>query len=205
MDGTLHSNMEFTDTRQGNFYTQWVAPAEPGLYVVMLQYKDSKATQIVHIEEEFEYTYNSSDLDMVDLAREFEELESFAQKFGGENYDNNSRFASVITEIKAGFDDKIESVGNNLDELRTIIERYLPIRNPNAPIEAAYAANELVISGRILKTVQFSEDLFIDIYNQRGERVKEIALKDDPTGLFNEVFLNHLKTVSMLSSYNIMI
>ena len=27
---------------------------------------------------------------------------------------------------------------NNLDELRTIIERYLPIRNPNAPIEAIY-------------------------------------------------------------------
>ena len=42
MDGTTHSNMEFTDTRQGNFYTQWNAPAEPGLYVVMLQYKDSK-------------------------------------------------------------------------------------------------------------------------------------------------------------------
>lgn len=188
MDGTLHSNMEFTDTRQGNFYTQWNAPAESGLYVVMLQYKDSKATQIVHIEEEFEYTYNSSDLDMVDLAREFEELESFAQKFGGENFDNNSRFASVITEIKAGFDDKdAQSVGNNLDELRTIIERYLPIRNPNAPIEAIYAENELVISGRILKTVQFSEDLFIDIYNQRGERVEEIALKDDPSGLFNKV------------------
>ena len=43
---------------------------------------------------------------MVDLAREFEELESFAQKFGGENFDNNPRFASVINEINAGFDDK---------------------------------------------------------------------------------------------------
>ena len=91
-------------------------------------------------------------------------------------------------QIKAGFDDKnAQSVGNNLDELRTIIERYLPIRNPNAPIEAIYDGNELVISGRILKTVQFSEDLFIDIYNQRGERVEEIALKDDPSGLFNKV------------------
>lgn len=188
MDGAIHSNLEFTDTRQGNFFTQWVAPAEPGLYVVMLQYKDSKATQIVHVEEEFEYTYNSSDLNMVDLAREFDELESFAQQFGGENFDDNPRFASVINEIKAGFDDKdAENVGDNLDELRTIIERYLPIRNPGAPIEAAYSGNELVITGRILKTVQFSEDLFIDIYNQRGDRVKEIALRDDPSGLFNEV------------------
>ncbi|MBI1662586.1 MAG: hypothetical protein IS860_03645 [Nitrosopumilus sp.] len=125
---------------------------------------------------------------MVDLAREFEELESFAQKFGGDNFDNNPRFASVINEIKAGFEDKnAENVGNNLDELRIIIERYLPIRNPTAPIEATYAGNELVITGRVLKVVQFSEDMFIDIYNQRGELVKEIALKDDPTGLFNEV------------------
>ena len=188
MDGSIHSNLEFTDTKQGNFFTQWNAPAEPGLYVVMLQYKDSKATQIVHVEEEFEYTYNSSDLDMVDLAREFEELESFAQEFGGENFDSNPRFASVINEVKAGFEDKnAKNVGDNLSELRTIIERYLPIRNPNAPIEATYSGNELVITGRILKTVQFSEDLFIDIYNQRGERVEEIALKDDPSGLFNEV------------------
>ncbi|WP_428326702.1 hypothetical protein [Nitrosopumilus sp.] len=188
MDGSTHSNLEFTDTKQGNFFTQWNAPAEPGLYVVMLQYKDSKATQIVHVEEEFEYAYNSSDLDMVDLAREFEELESFAQEFGGENFDNNPRFASVINEVKAGFEDKnAKNVGDNLGELRTIIERYLPIRNPNAPIEATYSGNELVITGRILKTVPFSEDLFIDIYNQRGERVEEIALKDDPSGLFNEV------------------
>lgn len=188
MDGTIHSNLEFTDTRQGNFFTQWVAPAEPGLYVVMLQYKDSKATQIVHVEEEFDYKYNSSDLNMVDLAREFEELESFAQEFGGENFENNPRFASVINEVKAGFEDKdVESVGDNLDELRTIIERYLPIRNPTAPIEATYSNGELVITGRVLKVVQFSEDLFIDIYNQRGELVKEIALKDDPTGLFNEL------------------
>ena len=32
---------------QQNFFTQWNAPTDPGLYVVMLQYKDSKASQIV--------------------------------------------------------------------------------------------------------------------------------------------------------------
>ena len=55
MDGSTHSSLEFTDTRQGNFYTQWEAPTEPGLYVVLLQYKASKATQIVHVEEKFGY------------------------------------------------------------------------------------------------------------------------------------------------------
>ena len=38
-----------------------------------------------------------------------------------------------------------------------------------------------------MKLVEFSEDLFIDVYDQRGTLVKEIILKDDPTGLFSEV------------------
>ncbi len=37
---------------------------------------------------------------MVDLAREFEELESFAEKFGGASFTENPRFASVINEIE---------------------------------------------------------------------------------------------------------
>jgi len=188
MDGSKHSSLEFTDTKQGNFFTQWIAPTDPGLYVVMLQYKDSKASQIVHIEEEFDYQYDAADLSMVELAREFEELETFAEKFGGEIFSENPRFASVINEIEFAFNDKdAENVNDNLNEFKTIIERYLPMRSPVAPIEASFDGDKLVISGRVLKTVQFSEDLFIDVYDQRGKLVEEIALKDDPTGLFNEV------------------
>jgi len=188
MDSTIHSSLEFTDTKQGNFYTQWIAPTDPGLYIVQLQYQDSKATQIVHVEEEFDYKYVDSNLNMVDLAREFEELESFAKEFGGTNYDSNPRFASVVNEIKSGFiDADPKRVSNDLDEFKLIIERYLPIRNPTAPIEASYDGEKLVVSGRVLKLVEFSEDLFIDIYDQQGNLVKEIILKDDRTGLFTEV------------------
>ena len=188
MDGSTHSSLEFTDTKQGNFYTQWFAPTESGLYIVELQYQNSKATQIVHVPEEFDYESPTSNLNMVDLAREFEELQSFAKEFGGENFDSNPRFASVINEIKSSFTDaNAESASDNLDELRLIIERYLPIRNPTAPIEASYDGDKLVISGRVLKLVEFSEDLFIDVYDQKGDLVKEIILKDDPTGLFTEV------------------
>jgi len=130
MDGTTHSSLKFTDTNQGNFYTQWVAPTDPGLYVVMLQYQNSKATQIVHVEEDFDIEYSKSDLNMVDLARDFEELVSFAKEFGGGSFDANPRFASVINEIKFGFTDRnAESVDDNLDEFKTIIERYLPTRS----------------------------------------------------------------------------
>jgi hypothetical protein len=188
MDGSVHSSLKFTDTKQGNFYTQWVAPTEPGLYVVMLQYQNSKATQIVHIEEEFDYKYSISNLDMVDLAREFKELQSFAKEFGGENFENNPRFASVINQVKFGFtDNNAKSVDENLDELKTIIERYLPVRSRVAVIEAQYDNDKLIISGAVQKTIAFREDLFVDVFDQRGNLIEEIALKDNSSGLFTEV------------------
>jgi len=188
MDGTTHSSLEFTDTKQGNFFTQWIAPADPGLYVVMLQYKDSKASQIVQVEDDFDYEYNAADLSMVDLARDFEELQSFAEKFGGESYSENPRFASVINEIEFAFKDKdAEDVNNNLKELKTIIERYLPVRSRVAVVEAIYDDDKLIVSGAIQKTLAFREDLFVDVYDQRGNLVEEISLKDNSSGLFTEV------------------
>ena len=188
MDGTTHSSLEFTDTKQGNFFTQWIAPADPGLYVVMLQYKDSKASQIVHVEDDFDYEYNAADLSMVDLARDFEELQSFAEKFGDESYSENPRFASVINEIEFAFKDKdAEDVNNNLKELKTIIERYLPVRSRVAVVEAIYDDDKLIVSGAIQKTLAFREDLFVDVYDQRGNLVEEISLKDNSSGLFTEV------------------
>ena len=187
MDGSTHSSLEFTDTKQGNFFTQWSAPADPGLYVVMLQYKDSKASQIVHVEEDFEYEYSVSDLSMVDLAREFEELESFSEQFGGDGFYSNPRFASVINEIEFAFNDKDpESVDDNLNELKTIIERYLPVRSRVAVVEAIYDDDKLIVSGAVQKTLAFREDLFVDVYDQKGDLVEEIALKDNSSGLFTE-------------------
>jgi len=190
MDGTTHDILEFTDTRQGNFYTQWEAPADPGLYVVLLQYRDSKATRIVHIEEEF-MAHDKSDLGMVGLAREFDELVSFAEKFGGGNFDSNPRFASAIREIKSGLTNHdAKKVGDDLEDLKTIIERYLPVRSRAAVVEAHYEDSKLVISGAVQKTLAFREDLFVDIYDQRGNRIEEIALKDDSSGLFTKTILN---------------
>lgn len=188
MDGAIHSSLEFTDTKQGNFYTQWVAPTDPGLYVVMLQYQNSKATQIVHVEEKFDNEYSKSDLNMVDLAREFVELKSFAKEFGGENFYGNPRFVSVINEIKSDFTNRnAENVDDDLNKLKTIIERYLPIRSRVAVIEVIYDNDKLIVSGAVQKTIAFREDLFVDIYDQRGNLIEEIALKDNSSGLFTEV------------------
>jgi len=47
--------------------------------------------------------------------------------------------------------------------------------------------DQLLISGAVEKTISFREDLFIDIYNQKGEHIQEIAIKDKKSGHFNEV------------------
>jgi len=209
MDGSTHSSLEFTDTKQGNFHTQWIAPTDPGLYVVMLQYQDSKATQIVNVEEKYDYEYSKSDLNMVDLAREFEELESFAKEFGGENFYENPRFASVINGIKSGFVNKnAENVDDKLNELKTIIEKYLPIRSPYAPFEVIYQNDQLIISGGVKKLVQFPEDLFVEIYDQRGELIEEVGLKDSASGLFTEVVSQPFESgmyVAQLQYHNLIV
>ena len=191
MDGTTHSSLKFTDTKQGNFFTQWIAPTDPGLYVAMLQYKDSKASQIVNVEPKFEYEYSASDLDMVELAREFEELNSFAREFGGDSFTENPRFASVINEIKFAFTDKdAEQVNDNLDEFKLLVERYLPVRSRVAVVEAVFDDDKLIVSGAVQKTLAFREDLFVNVYDQRGNLIEEITLKDSSSGLFTEV-LSH--------------
>ncbi|MGA0296762.1 MAG: hypothetical protein ACO3K2_05480 [Nitrosopumilaceae archaeon] len=187
MDGSKHSNLKFTDTQHGDFYTQWFAPVEPGLYFMTLQYQNVKATQIINIEEEFDYEYSESDYDIVELAREFEELQTFVEKFGGENYDSEYRFSEVIGDIKLGLANRdTENVDEKLEELKRLIERYLPTRSRSAIIEAQYDG-QLVLSGAVQKSLAFREDLFVDIFDQQGNLVQSIALKDNSSGRFNKL------------------
>ena len=94
----------------------------------------------------------------------------------------------MINQVKFGFtDNNAKSVDENLDELKTIIERYLPVRSRVAVIEAQYDNDKLIISGAVQKTIAFREDLFVDVFDQRGNLIEEIALKDNSSGLFTEV------------------
>ncbi len=185
--GDKHSFLEFTDTRQGDFFTQWIAPTAPGLYTVMLQYQDARASQIAHIADTEIYQSRSADLDSVEFARQFEELQNFMETFGSGNYESNPLFISTISEIKSGLINRnVNVVSDGLADLERLIERYLPTRNPSAVIEANYDNDVLLISGAVQKTIEFREDLFVDIYNQQGTLVESVALKDSPDGMFNE-------------------
>jgi hypothetical protein len=189
MSGKLHSTLEFSDTKQGDFFTQWHAPTKSGLYVVMLQWQNNQASQIVDVQDKTAPTHTEEDLKNVDYAREFEELESFIETFGGSNYDANKRlFDPVLNEIRTALHNKdFSTSAAKISELQKMIERYLPNRSRTAVIEAELQDGKLYLSGAIQKTIAFSEDIYIDIFDQKGNRVDEILLKDTNSGYFNQV------------------
>jgi len=189
MDGEKHSTLQFYDTKHGEFFTQWEAPVDPGLYVIMLQYQNVQASQLVNVEEKIDRTYSSSDLERITLSEDFEQLKAFIEKFGGANLGANSdKFENVLGEITTALaDQNLETADAKLSELKRLIERYLPTRSRSAVVEAVFDSDKLVISGAVQKTLSFREDLFVDIFDQRGNHIDEIALQDTSSGQFNEV------------------
>ena len=92
----------------------------------------------------------------------------------------------MINQIESAFKDKdAENVDDCLDELKIIIERYLPMRSWVAVVEAIYD-DKLIVLGDVQKTLAF-RDLFVDVYNQKGTLIEEIVLNDNSSGLFTEV------------------
>ena len=63
----------------------------------------------------------------------------------------------------------------------------------NAVIDVVYDDDKLLISGAVQKTISFSEDLYVDIFDQSGNRINEIALKDSTSGKINEVLSQPFK------------
>jgi hypothetical protein len=155
----------------------------------MLQYQNAQASQLVNVDEKIDRTYSSSDLERVSISEDFEQLKNFVEKFGGANLSANSdKFESVFGEITTALaDQNLETADAKLSELKRLIERYLPARSRTAVVEAVFDSDKLVISGAVQKTLSFREDLFVDIFDQRGNHIDEIALKDTSSGQFNEV------------------
>lgn len=194
MQGNQHSTLKFSDTKDGDFYTQWFAPTEPGLYVVKLQWRNAVATQIIDIAEKSTKTAKtplpSKDyVQNVDLARQFEDLQNFIELFGSAGYNSNkAKFDGVISDIRNALHDKdLSSAKSKISELQSMIERYLPSRSKVGILDAYVDDGKLYLSGAIYKTVAFPEDIYIDIFDQSGQRVDEIPLKDNASGHFNQI------------------
>jgi len=192
--GNMHSTLKFSDTKDGDFFTQWFAPTEPGFYVVKLQWRNAIASQIVDVAEKSTITAKtpppSQDyVQNVDLAREYEDLQNFIKVFGSSGYNSNkAKFDSVMADVENSLHDKdVSSAKSKIKELQSLIERYLPTRSKVGILDAYVDDEKLYISGAIYKTVAFPEDLYVDIFDQSGEKIDEIPLKDNASGHFNQV------------------
>jgi hypothetical protein len=194
MQGTQHSTLEFSDTKDGDFYTQWFAPTDPGFYVVRLQWRNAIASQIVDIAEKSTVSAKTTPKSQeytqtVDLARQFENLQDFIQVFGSAGYNSNkAKFDSVITDIENSLHDKdTSSAKSKIKELQSMIERYLPTRSKVGVLDVYVDDGKLNLSGALYKTVAFPEDIYIDIFDESGEKIDEIPLKDNSSGYFNQI------------------
>jgi len=81
-----------------------------------------------------------------------------------------------------------------LKELQRLIERYLPIRSKYAVVKAEFYNDQVIISGQVYKTLSFGEDLFVDIFDQQGNHILEMAFTDQSSGHFNEVLSQPLES-----------
>lgn len=184
--GNTHSNLKFADTKSGEFFTQWQAPTEPGMYVVLLQYQNSQATQIINIEEESQITYNKDDYI---IAKEFEDLEEFINKFGDQSVPQyQTEFVPVLEKIRTALSKNDQtSVKNDLSRLKNLIEKYLPIKSRIAVIEATIDGDKLLIAGAVQKILSFREEIYLTVFDQQGNIVEDKIFYDNASGHYNVI------------------
>ncbi|MGI0010950.1 MAG: hypothetical protein ACREAE_06090, partial [Nitrosopumilaceae archaeon] len=180
----IHSNLKFSDTKSGEFFTQWQAPTEPGMYVVLLQYQNLQATQVINIEEKSEVIYNKADYT---IAKEFEDLEEFINRFGDQSVPQyQTEFVPVLEKIRTALVKNDQtSVKNDLSHLKNLIEKYLPIKSRSAIIEATIDGDRLLIAGAVQKTLSFREELYLTVFDQQGNIVEDEIFYDDASGHYN--------------------
>lgn len=193
-DGTVHERLEFADTKHGKFHVQFDAPHEPGVYVAELQWRNTSSSNIVYIPYETPTPDQTRDTEqysggaaLIAISRDLYDLQEFMRGFGGQQYQANvGLITPVIDEAELAVQDRDESLARaKVDQVRELIERHLPLRSPEAVIRASYDGGTLNIVGALYKLVEFPEDIYIDIFDQRGGLETTVRLTDDADGKFS--------------------
>ncbi|MDD9826352.1 MAG: hypothetical protein OXU86_06250 [Thaumarchaeota archaeon] len=214
-NSTVHSKLEFSDTRHGAFSIPWSGPSEPGIYVAELLYRDALSANIVYIpydpgtrEEQERRNELSGGPGLIAASRDLFDLREFMRGFGGERYQANiGRIDPVVADAQEAVDDRDEDEARSkVTELRTLIERYLPQRSPEAAIRVEYSQGSLLIEGAVKKSIAFPEDLYVDIFDQSGVLVTTVALTDDREGAFSQTLVRTFEQgthVALLSFHDL--
>ncbi len=212
-NNTLHSELEFTDTRHGAFSIPWNGPGEPGIYIAELAYRDTTSANIVYIpydlgtagDREQRQTLSGGS-GLIASSRDLFDLREFMRGFGGERYQSNiGRIGPVVADAEKAILDRDEAEARSkVAELRALIERYLPQRSTDAAIRADYGQGGLLLEGAIKKSIAFPEDLYVDVFDQSGDLVTTVALTDDSNGSFSQSLVRSFEpgTHVVLLSYH---
>ena len=187
-DGEQIQLLEFSDTKDGKFNTFWIDKVDPGLYATVLNWQGVTSIKITHVQDPNSYDASYDDPHLSIASEKYETLKIFLQEFGGSQYTANS---ATFVEIEKDIEEAINN-GNyrqviaGTAQLHALAERYLPQRDRTTIIDASYDDGKVRITGAVEKLVQFSEDLYVDIYNSDGKVVLSVAIKDSPSGYVDE-------------------
>ena len=186
VDGNRIGELVFLNTKHGEFNVLWHKDVPPGLYIAKISHGNSHDYQLVSIQNKHGTEFSQKEIEIMDLASQYEKLESFLYLFGGNNYKQyDSKFTSIIQTIQHKLKEGTTSdAQKNINELKKVTQRYLPISSPDAIVKADYANNMILISGKVSKLVDFREELFVSIFDENGKRIYEKIIYDDSKGNF---------------------
>ncbi|MDI1495205.1 MAG: hypothetical protein K8823_511 [Cenarchaeum symbiont of Oopsacas minuta] len=187
-NGEQINSLEFGDTKNGEFGTFWIERMDPGLYVTTLHWQDATSTKVTHVLDPTAYDSTKDDPILVEVTEKYETIKVFIQTFGGSQYVANAgAFAEVQNDIEEAIGDGDSgTISAGTVQLQLLAERYLPQRERAVVIDASYQNDKIHITGAVDKLVEFSEDLYVDIYDENGNILISVAVKDTPTGYIDE-------------------
>ncbi len=186
VDGNNIGELDFLNTKHGEFKVLWHKDVSPGLYIAKISHGNSHDYQIISIQNEHGTKFSQKEIEIMSFASQYEKLENFLHVFGGDNYKQyDSKFTSIIQTIQSKLKEGTTSdVQKNIDELKKVTQRYIPIHSTDAIIEADNVHGMISISGKVSKLIDFREALFISIFDENGKRIYEKIIYDDSKGNF---------------------
>lgn len=194
-DGSVHQSLDFADTSHGRFHVPFEAPSDPGIYVAELLWRNTSTSNIVYIpyptptqQDSEDTTEYSGGVELIEISRDLYDLQEFMRGFGGQQYQANiGRITPLVDSAQEAVNDRnVSEARSDMFDIRNAIERYLPLRSPEVVVRATYTTDGLTVDGAVHKLVEFPEDIYVDIFDQRGDLEVTLNLNDGPDGKFSE-------------------
>ena len=211
-EGKTYEQLDFIDTKHGKFHVQFGVPLDPGIYIAELVWRDTSSSNILYIpyddspEQIKDRQTTSGGSELVKISRDLYDLQEFMRGFGAQQYQAHvGKISPVLEDAKLAITDRDESKARQkVAEIRALVERYLPMRSPEAVISVTHSSGNLNVAGTLYKLVEFPEDIYVDVFDQTGLLVVTISISDQENGKFSHDLLYNFEpgTYAAMLSYH---